>query len=187
MGLYLISWQVVTHLDFVYLLPGHSFMPCDQGFSTLENKFKKYESITSPQRYADLIQQVKNSRHVYLIQKDIYDFKHMSKVIVHRTPKSPWVKFSKAHTISLREDDPWHMFLQSHEGNERVCLSIEPNEPRPFKDVMIQLTRDARPKHKYLVGTNIKLSQKNYSTWPSWKDLWMLQDEPGQTESSWAS
>ena len=51
------------------------------------------------------------------------------------------------------------MFLQSHEGNERVCLSIEPNEPRPFKDVMIQLTRDARPKHKYLVGTDIKLSQ----------------------------
>ena len=159
MGLYLISWEVVTHLDFVYLLPGHSFMPCDQGFSTLENRFRRYESITSPQRYAELIQQLKNSRHVYLIQKDIYDFKHMSQVIVHRTAKSPEVKFSKAHTISLRSTHPWHMFLQSTAGNEQVCLSIAPNEQRPFKDLYQLITDSPHIKHKYLVGTDIKLTK----------------------------
>ena len=51
------------------------------------------------------------------------------------------------------------MFLKSTEGNERVCLSIAPNEQRPFKDVMLQITDDVRPKHKYLFGTDIKLSQ----------------------------
>ena len=159
MGLYLISFGVVTHLDFVYLLPGHSFMPCDQGFSTLENKFKKYESITTPQKYADIIQQVINSRHVDLIQKDIYDFKQMSQIIVHRTSKNPEIKFSKAHTISLRDTHPWYMFLHATAGIEEVCLSIDPTEKRPFKELYHQSSKSKGIKHKYFVGQDIKLSQ----------------------------
>ena len=158
MGLYLISFEVVTHLDFAYLLPGHSFMPCDQGFSTLENKFRQCESITCPESYAHLIQKVKNSHHVYLIQNDIYDFKHMSQVIVHRTSKNPQIKFSKAHTISLRHTHPWHMFLHDTAGTEQVCLSINKNETRSFKALYHLISKSDKIKHKYFVGTDLKLS-----------------------------
>ena len=163
MGLYLISWEIVTHLDFEYLLPGHSFMPCDQGFSTLENRFKRHESITTPARYTELIKEIKNSNHGYLVQSDIYDFKNMSKIIVHQTAKRPGVYFSKAHTISLRSTHPWHMFLKSTAGNEQVCLSINPKEQRPFNDVYHLLTESEHIKPKYWVGTDIYCPKQNYS------------------------
>ena len=162
MGLYLISWEIVTHLDYEYLLPGHSFMPCDQGFSTLENRFKRHESITTPGMYSKLIKEIKNSNHGYLVQSDIYNFKNMSKIIVHRTAQRPGVYFSKAHTISLRSTHPWYMLLQSIAGNEQVCLSIAPNEQRPFKDLYHLITDSPHIKHKYLVGTDIKLSKTKF-------------------------
>ena len=127
MGLYLISFEVVTDLEFAYLLPGHSFMPCDQGFSTLEKQFRTEERICCPESYTSHMGKVENSSHVYLTQKNIYDFKNMAQIIVHRTSKNTQIKFSKAHTITLRDTHPWSMFLHETAGTEEVYLAIKKN------------------------------------------------------------
>ena len=160
MGLYLISFGVVTHLDFAYLLPGHSFMSCDQGFSTLENEFRKHERICSPQCYASKMEKTKNSSHVYLTQDKIYDFKNMAKVIVHRTSTNPQILFSKAHTIELRATHPWSMVLIDTAGREEVNLAIKKTETRSFREMYTAICkiRDGKIKHKYFLNKDLKLS-----------------------------
>ena len=160
MGLYLISFGVVTHLDFCYLLPGHSFMPCDQGFSTLENEFRRHERICSPASYTSYIEKLKKSSHVYLTQKKIYDFKNMAQIIVHRTSNNPQILFSKAHTIKLRDTLPWSMVLCDTAGTEEVYLAIKKNETCSFREKYTAIcdVPDGEIKHKYFLNKDLKLS-----------------------------
>ena len=43
MFLWMIHQGILTEVHLEFMIPGHSYMPCDRTFGTLEKKFKKLE------------------------------------------------------------------------------------------------------------------------------------------------
>ena len=56
----LVHLNLFHRIELAYLVPGHSYMQCDQQFGIISNKLKKYQEIASPDRLMDLIKNARN-------------------------------------------------------------------------------------------------------------------------------
>ena len=155
MFMYLIHCDKATDVVLEFLVPGHSYMRCDQGFATLETKFRTFEMISCPQQYATLIKTIKSSLHVNMGQEDIYDWKDIFLYIQHRTAKKP-VMFQKAHTITLTRSQPWMMFVEAPEGSQYVNLARH-GETRLLPEIMTEIVGSHDLKLKYRQGLHLRL------------------------------
>ena len=113
-----------VHLEF--LVSGHSYMPCDRCFGTLETSFKRKECINTPQEYREIINASTKSTSVTMGQEHLLDFKDLINSIQFRKGKD--VKFSKARRIVLTSVDPWAMEIITATGTERVDLNKRSNK-----------------------------------------------------------
>ena len=60
----------LVHLEF--MVSGHSMMPCDRTFGVLEKKFKKRETIDTPEEYREVINATNHSTAIQLCQKILW-------------------------------------------------------------------------------------------------------------------
>ena len=58
----LVHLNLFHRIELAFLVPGHSYMPCDQNFGIISNKLKKYQEIASPDRLVDLIKNARNDK-----------------------------------------------------------------------------------------------------------------------------
>ena len=125
MFLWLIHQGVLTEVHLEFMIPGHSYMPCDRTFGTLEKKFKKLENINCPEEYINQIRRSPKSTTKVMEYTDFLDFKFLLAFIQFRKAKG--VLFSKSRRIILDKDEPWSMLLITPTGNERVDLNKREN------------------------------------------------------------
>lgn len=52
MAMYAVQDGLVNKITFQYMLPGHSFLPCDRGFGNIEKVIKTQDRISCPADYA---------------------------------------------------------------------------------------------------------------------------------------
>ena len=54
-ALRMVHGEQVARIELIFLISGHSFLPCDRNFGVLEKKFKAHNAIHTPERYAEVI------------------------------------------------------------------------------------------------------------------------------------
>ena len=126
MFLWLIHGGVLIEVHLEFMVPGHSYLPCDRSFGVLEKKFREKQTINEPQEYIDIINNTAKSTATRLGHDKIYDFKFLLAFIQFRKAKT--VKFSKATRIVLRNDRMWYMQIITPDGAETVDLNKESNQ-----------------------------------------------------------
>ena len=145
------GFLVEVHLEF--MVPGHSFMPCDRSFGVLEKKYKRRGIINCPQEYVEIIERTEKSTSTNLGHNRIWNFKALQEFIQFRRANT--VLFSKSTRIVLSLERPWDMLLVTPTGNEYVNLNLANNmfdDPNAEK-LLVDLTKE-----KYKEGLPLKYS-----------------------------
>ena len=124
--MWLIQLGILQEVHLEFLVAGHSFMPCDRCFGTLEKSFKRKECLNTPQEYRDIINASTHSTSVTMGYEHLLDFKDLLNYVQFRKAKE--LLFSKARRIVLHSDDPWAMLIITATGRERVDLNKKSNK-----------------------------------------------------------
>lgn len=104
LALRIIHSRALDRIEIVFMVPGHSFLPCDRAFGHIEKKIRRRQSIYCPQDYAKIIQQaVGKENTVVMMQRE--DFLHIRKlkdaVVIRQSPG-----FSKARQLVIDANYP---------------------------------------------------------------------------------
>ncbi|KAG0715199.1 hypothetical protein GWK47_012486 [Chionoecetes opilio] len=85
MALQQIHKKRLFRIEFVFLKPGHSYMPCDRTFGNIEKKIKS-RCVPSPKDYMDLIASAVTRRFpvVAMKREDFFDIKTLASKITNR-------------------------------------------------------------------------------------------------------
>ena len=187
MFLLLIHSDILEEVQLVFMVPGHSYLPCDAGFGTIETQFKKKERIETPAEYNEIIQGLKEVSVQMMNQDDFLDWKFLYSLIKHRTGQR--IMFSKARQITLSRDHKWQMKLQRHQDDadhEFVNL-MKAGTPDHASLVTLLNGKDAvrtgggiRPPMKYNQHSHIKISDSKK------QDLIRLKRFMNPTGVTWA-
>ena len=138
-----------VHLDF--MVPGHSFLPCDRGFGTIERACKKKEIINCPSEYATIISKIKNAKVHKLNQNEVLNVKSLKKRITERKATPPFY-FHKARTIKISKKNKFkYTIVQAQLGEVTIDLRKK-NRPGDLTSERIPL--------KYPLGLALKVQQK---------------------------
>ena len=100
-ALRIIHEKVFSRIELIFMVSGHSYMPCDRAFGVIEKKLRVSTDIMIPEHYAQAIQRATNPPYevVRLEREDFKDIKLLAKHITKRLP--PTEKFSKACQLVL--------------------------------------------------------------------------------------
>ena len=92
----MIHAKQLIRIEFVFMVSGHSFMPCDRSFGVIEKRFRREaDYLQTPDNYAELIQKavVPNNELVRMKREDFLDIKIL---LQHVTKRQTEVNFSKS-------------------------------------------------------------------------------------------
>ena len=118
MFLWLIQCGLLSVVVLEFMVPEHSYMPCDCKFGELEKKFNTRDNIYTPEEYRAVINGTKNSSSIAMDNDKLKDFKDLINFVQHRKAKD--VKFSKARRITLRSTDQWAMYMDTPAGKKEL-------------------------------------------------------------------
>ena len=153
MFMWLIQSGTLTVVVLEFMVPGHSYLPCDRKFGLLEKEFKHKECLYTPEEYREIIAEAKNTSCIVMDNEKLKNFKDLVNYVQHRTGKE--VKFSKARRITLYSEDQWAMHLEGPTLTERVDLNKRNNKTA---NTSIPEQMNYQLKHKYTAGRQIQLS-----------------------------
>ena len=154
MFMWLIQSGTLTQVVLEFMVPGHSYLPCDRKFGQLETQFKHHECLYTPEAYRAIIAAAPNTSCIVMDNEKLINFKDLVNYIQHRTGKD--VKFSKARRMTLYFEDPWAMHLEgSQQLTERVDLNKRSNKTA---NINLPEQMNYQLKNKYTAGRQIQLS-----------------------------
>ena len=85
----LLHKDILQEITIEFMVPGHSYLPCDRTFGQIEQKIKKSRDINCPDDYVRVIQDAIEHGNdiIRMEQKDFIDIKSLLLKIILRTPK----------------------------------------------------------------------------------------------------
>ena len=99
MLLRLIHTKKIFSISHFYLVPGHSYMPCDHHFGNIETKLRRHPINETKNNYVALIHDAihKGFEVMGMTSQDFLTFDILSKYITKRTPRG--ANFSDARIV----------------------------------------------------------------------------------------
>ena len=94
----------LKNIEHVYLMPGHSLLPCDSAFGNIERKFIRNSNIYFDS-YSNIIQNVTTSQYqvVRMCQQDFLDIGVLKQCVVNRKPINESVSFIEARMLIFNQ------------------------------------------------------------------------------------
>ena len=82
-ALHLIHMRKLVRIELVFMVSGHSFLPCDRAFGIIEKKIRVTEDLHTTAHYMKLMRLAKKPPYevVALERKDIFNMKDMTKYV----------------------------------------------------------------------------------------------------------
>ena len=107
MALQQIHLKTLTKVEFIFLISGHSFLPCDRSFGLIEKKLRTYLTIESPAQYADIIKSCNQKKFVIVNMRtrDFLNFHDLEKYCHWRTPTRIKGAFHKARQLVVSDQN----------------------------------------------------------------------------------
>ena len=103
-ALRMIHAKMLFRVEFVYLISGHSYMPCDRSFGNIEKKFRRNPEFL--QTTDDYVRSIRtavtpNFETFTLVKEDFFNFRELEN---HITKRKTDVPFSKARQLVVSYD-----------------------------------------------------------------------------------
>lgn len=95
----------LKNIEHVYLMPGHSFLPCDSAFGNIERKFIRESNIYDFDSYCNIIQNATSSQYqvVRMSQQDFLNINVLKQCVVNRKPSNESVSFINARKFAFKQ------------------------------------------------------------------------------------
>lgn len=92
-------------IEHVYLMPGHSFLPCDSAFGNIERKFMRESNIYDFDSYCNIIQNATSSQYrvVRMSRQDFLNIGVLKQCVVNRKPNIESVSFIEARMFVFNQ------------------------------------------------------------------------------------
>ena len=97
-ALRLVHAKMINRVEFVFMVSGHSYLPCDRAFGVIEKKLRTSSGIFIPEHYADVIKKATNPPYE-VITLNREDFKDIKKLSAFVTKRQTPVSFAKASQL----------------------------------------------------------------------------------------
>ena len=178
----LVHQGVFNRIELAFLVPGHSYMPCDREFGAISNQLKKFERIASPDILVRLIKTSRQQTELNVTQLsrdeiynlDVFTEKDKDKrVALIRSEKGK--AFSTASIIVMKKSlNNGYLLKKNFKETDEQAVFIDVQLPKATEHLdlgMIQL----EPKYK----EDIKLDDKKL------EDLKTMGQALGLTAGEW--
>ena len=79
LALRLVHSGLLERFEMIFMVPGHSYLPCDRAFGHIEKRLKKKKSVYCPDDYARIIQKAVTKENVIfrMQREDLYNVKFL--------------------------------------------------------------------------------------------------------------
>lgn len=114
----------LNRVELVFLVSGHSYMPCDRSFGLIEKRIRANETILTTAEYVDIIRATnKRFRVVEMKLDDFLDLKHlMTAVTIRRATQG---KFSKASQLVITDTYKEGYLVKDHyRASDSVATNV---------------------------------------------------------------
>ena len=137
-------------IEHYFLVPGHSYMPCDRQFGNIELCLRQRANIETKQDYVRLIKHAVSGgfKVVEPDQSQIYDFPALQKCITKRTSKD--LNFKDARVIIFDFHYKEGYQIRGDYGEDTVLhkIRLQPGRARSYNPQVFDLSRTVlRPKY----------------------------------------
>ena len=112
MALRIVHSKRLERIEIVFMVPGHSYLPCDRAFGHIEQRLKKRRSMFCPADYVKVIQgAVTKENVIFMMQREeFFSFRSLaSSCTVRKT-----VGFSKARQLTVDSQFMEGYFIRNH-------------------------------------------------------------------------
>lgn len=158
----------LKRVELVFLVSGHSYMPCDRSFGLIEKRIRTHDTVFTPADYVEIIRSTnRNFRVVEMRLDDFLDLKSLMNAVTVR--RAPHGKFSKASQIVITDTYKEGYLLKDHymasdsaatkvrlqpgqksfdRGNfhlETVRVGCKYNQDRQLKDAKVKQLKSLLP------------------------------------------
>ena len=137
-----------TSIDQKFMVPGHSYLPNDRDFGSIESHKRRLQQVYTPSDWADVI---RNSRRVnpfevtQMSQQDFLDLKALSRCIVNRKvdERGAKVQWLKMRWIRVEKSKPLKFQYRFSHNELEVWKTVDlrRRRGRPCDICKFQLTR----------------------------------------------
>ena len=108
-----IQKKLLNRVELIFLVSGHSFLPCDQKFSIIEKEYRKQPYICSKERYVALIKSASKTGKFQVFEMEQNHFFDVKALAKHITNRSAGL-LSKGNQFVLQESHPHGFFIKNH-------------------------------------------------------------------------
>lgn len=112
MALQQIHLRKLFRIEFVFLKPGHPYMPCDHAFGNIEKKNQKTNFVTCPKDYMEIMRSTVTRKFTVMsmVREDFYDFKKLASLVTNcHTPG-----FSRAFQLVVDTGYPKGSYIKAN-------------------------------------------------------------------------
>ena len=123
MALQKVHQKILDRVDFIYLVSGHSYLPCDRVFGNIEKKLRTLGNIPTPVRYASIIESSTKvpPTIVRLGIADFLAFSALENYCKWATPSGTMKgAFQKARQFVVTKDYPAGYLVKLHYAQEET-------------------------------------------------------------------
>ena len=114
-----------------FMVAGHSYMPCDRTFGTIEKKIRNTRAIHCPDEYVSLIDNFDFTSVFKMSTSDFFDFKALKNMVTERKPDG--FNFTDGRTFRLTTQSVWQYEISCHRGEDVVSLRMVRPPPKSKK------------------------------------------------------
>lgn len=137
MALRLIHAKTFDKVEFVFMVPGHSFLPCDRAFGHIERKIRAQPAIFCPADYLRIIKYAVGKENIVtvMIREDFFHFRTLK----DQVPFRPQTGFAKARQLVIDANYPqgyiqkntylFDMEVDGVDKRMRLMAGTEKNNP----------------------------------------------------------
>ena len=105
--------RLLRRVEVIFLVSGHSFMPCDRAFGVIEKVYRSNGYICSVPRYIELLSKScrKNSYEVFVMKREhFFDVKALEKFVTNRAAGH----ISKAKQFVIKDSEKEGFYIKNH-------------------------------------------------------------------------
>lgn len=145
-----------TTIEHIFMIPGHSYLPCDRDFGNIEKKIKHVE-VYSQDHYATLIRSARTTRPFTVFQMDrsrFLDFAVLQNMITKRPTTGVSFKDAKSFyfTDTFKEG---YAINPSYDSTTRVQVKLQKGRSKTYSQNTFDLSKTVLPE-KYSIPVKLK-------------------------------
>lgn len=170
LALRMIHTRALDRIEIVFMVPGHSYLPCDRAFGHIEKKIRRQQNIYSPEKYVNIIENAVGKKNNVVVMKteDFFNIRCLKDAVSIR----PSTGFSKARQLVVDATYPegytiknTYIFDTEFAHTDKK-VRLMPGRARYSHSVFNLADADLPPKYSGFIRVNPEKLKDLRGLWP---------------------